>query len=176
MVKQISQQNGGLEGLLKRLEDLKGDWAKVGWFPGARYPARKDKKGKPIAGTDIPVAQVAIIQEYGDADKGIPPRSFMRAGINENRSQIRKLIGDGAKGILKGTESSYTVANGVGLKVSGIIRAKITKIKDPPLKQATIDARSRRYANRKKAASDKPLVDTRLMISSLTYTTSIKSS
>lgn len=130
---------------------------KVGWFESARYP------------NGTPVAYVATIQEYGYPPKKIPPRSFMRTTIIEQQDKWRVTVQQGAKIILDGHGNAGTVLDLVGQQAAGDIAKKIASIESPPLKPATIAARLRRRADKKTIGNlDKPLVDTGLMISTIT--------
>jgi hypothetical protein len=59
----------------------------------------------------------------------------------------------------------------VCLAAEGALRAAITKVSSPPLKQSTINARKRKLADGGKGAAasiEKPLVATGLLLNSLT--------
>jgi len=59
----------------------------------------------------------------------------------------------------------------VGARAAGDIAKNISEVWEPPLKEATVRARARRYASREITPSlRKPLVDTARMVSSLTHT------
>jgi len=135
----------------------------AGWFAGAKYE------------DGTPVAYVATIQEYGSPKEGIPPRSFMRTTIADKKSDWAKLAKSGAKAIVAGNASPRMVMEGLGLAASGDIRKKISEISSPPLKPGTIANKKRKLAKGKKVGSlTKPLVETSLMLSSLTSTVESK--
>ncbi len=142
---------------------------KVGWFESARY---NDKNA-------TPVAYVASIHEFGTASAGrgrttiIPPRPFFRptiaeqGGVNGAWAQVAKV---GAQNILKGSMNSKQAMDMLGLKAAGDIAKTISKIQSPPLAAATVANRQRRYSDRKTVGNlTKPLVDTGVMVSTLTH-------
>ena len=60
----------------------------------------------------------------------------------------------------------------LGLVVSGQIKAMIASIWEPPLKIATVKARIRRYRTKDRPSQEsiyKPLVDTGMMLASVSY-------
>ena len=155
----FKRQGPGIKNLEKTLKNINGLTTKVGWFPGAKYQ------------DGTPVAYVATIQEYGSPMNGIPPRSFMRTTIAEKENEWAKLARSGAKAIIAGNASPIMVMEGLGLAASGDIRKKISEINSPALKAETIAARKRKLSKGKKVgALTKPLVETSLMVSSLTST------
>lgn len=142
-----------LEGA-RELSDVQG---KVGFFESAKYP------------DGTPVAQVAVVHEFGYTEGGIPPRPFMRTTANEQSANWSEAFGKGAKAIAKGRFSATQVMDAVGQLAAGDIRKKISEIQSPPLKEATIKARKRRYKDRKTTGNlTKPLVDTAVMVNSVT--------
>lgn len=155
----FKRQGIGIEKLEQALKNISGLTTKVGWFPGAKY----------ADGT--PVAYVATIQEYGSPMNNIPPRSFMRTTIAEKENEWAKLARSGAKAIIAGNASPIMVMEGLGLAASGDIKKKISEISSPALKDETIANRKRKLTKGNKVgALTKPLVETSLMISSLTST------
>jgi len=130
--------------------------AKAGWFESAKYE------------DGTPVASVAIKQEFG-AMPIIPPRSFMRTAAAENKDNWASVISELSKEMVKGNISPENVMLGFGSIVAGDIRKKIASITDPPLADSTIKNRTSKRANNKKVGNlTKPLVDSALMINTLT--------
>lgn len=127
----------------------------VGWFENSRYD------------DDTPVAAVAAQNEYGAPDRNIPPRPFMRPTVTEHE---KEWVNTFSKLIKKSTLTNSFEQ--LGLVVSGQIRAKIASIWEPPLSPVTIRNRLARYSTGTKGAKSsisKPLVDTGVMISSVSY-------
>jgi hypothetical protein len=143
------------------LKNLSGKVGKVGWFENSRYPDPPH----------IQVAYVATIQEYGSPANNIPPRPFVRPTIIAKQKEWSEIAEKGAKAILNGGQTIDNVMEGIGLKAAGDIRKAITLVVSPPLKPATIAARLRKRANKKVTGLlTKPLIDTGLMLSTLTNT------
>lgn len=133
--------------------------AKVGWFESAVYE------------NGTPVALVAAVHEFGAPSKNIPPRPFFRPTIAREEGAWRDLARRGAKAILNGTTTAQNALEALGGKAAGDVAKTIASITSPPLKPATINAKRRRRADKKTVGGlSKPLVDTGLMISSLTHT------
>jgi len=141
-----------------RLKELEGKQAKVGWFATSKYE------------DGTPVAYIAAIQEFGSPKNNIPPRPFMRPTVIHQKNEWIQLLTSGARSILAGKSSITTVMNAIGLKASADIAKSITQVFSPPLKPATIAARKRKRADKKTLGLlTKPLVDTGLMLNTVTY-------
>lgn len=187
----FERQGPGIKTLKKGLE-ISGMKTSVGWFPGAKY-----QDGTPVAyvaaiqehGTVFthPGGTKYIIGENGKAifvknnyqgkvagvtkphQVTIPPRPFMRTTIAEKKGDWAKLTKSGAKAMFAGNASPKMVMEGLGLAASGDIRKTISKINSPALKAGTIANRKRKLSKGKKVGGlTKPLVETSLMVSSLT--------
>lgn len=172
--------NNGMQRLEKAIKDLDGLSLKVGWFSTNVY-----ENGTPVAG-------VAAIQEFGVPEKNIPARPFMRPTVEEKKDSWANLANSGARAIIAGNETAESVFEKMGFRIRGDIQKKIASVYQPPLKPATVLARLRRagvltkplakryrdYRDKlqKLSAEDvkvignseKPLVDTRIMIDSIT--------
>lgn len=156
-MKIIRTSGKGNEQLKKALSRIKGHVGKVGWFPSAKYP------------DGTPVAYVAAIQEFGDPSHNIPSRSFMRTTIAARQKTWARTIQTGAKQILQGNIGIVQVLDAVAQEAAGDIRKKITQIKSPKLKKATVKARLRKMADKKtEGLLDKPLIDTKILLNTLT--------
>lgn len=143
----------------KILKNLEGKKARVGFFEASKYE------------DGTPVAYVASIQEYGYAPKNIPPRPFMRTTMDTRQKEWGKQAESGAKAILAGNSDMNTVLSAIAAGAAGDIQKTISKIFTPALKDSTIRARERRYADGGKRGSspNKPLVDTGLLLSSVSW-------
>jgi hypothetical protein len=103
-----------------------------------------------------PVAMIALIQEFGAPNAGIPPRPFFRNMIKNKSPQWP----EGVKNALIATNYDAEKAlDIVGASIAGQLRQSVLDTNSPPLKPATI---------RRKGFS-KPLVDTSLMINSIDH-------
>jgi len=125
--------------------------AQAGWFESAKYD------------NGIPVASVAVVQEYGNTR--VPVRSFMRSTMYEKGHEWNVDIGKVIKQVLNDNMTSEQGMHVIAQKVAGDIRQKITEIFEPPLSDATLKARKRKRGS---SATDKPLIDTGHMLATLT--------
>ncbi len=164
MVKVVRKPGPGMEKLQSFLHGLgKGAVARVGWLDSKKYE------------NGFPVAAAAALNEFGSPSKNIPPRSFMRTTAKEQENNWRKICQDGAQRMLDSNVSIGAVMEGLGLQAAGDIRKKIAEIQSPPLKPATIKARRRKMADGKTIGKlDKPLIESGIMINSLTHEVSAK--
>ena len=138
----------------KAIKDADDRQVKVGFFESAKYP------------DGTPVAYIAAIQEFMDGGS----RSFMRTTIAEQTKEWKKLMQDGAKAIINGTETVDSVLENLGLLAAAQVGEKISSIHSPPLKEATIAARKRKLANGEKVGNlTKPLVESGVLIASTTH-------
>ena len=125
----------------------------AGWFDSAKY-------------TDgTPVAYVAAIQEFGYPQGGIPARPFIRPTVASKTTEWTKLIERGGSQVMRGTMTVDQMLGQFGMLVAGQIGEAIKAVSDPPLADSTVRARERRRAS--PGVSRKPLVDTGLMIQSV---------
>lgn len=145
------------------LQEIKHTAARVGWFPSAVYE------------DGVPVAQVASWNEFGT--RTAPPRSFMRATAEAKRSAWASNAHQAAGMILDG---GVSVADGLlmlGEQAAGDIKRTISKLTAPPLSPRTVAAREARYAKGGVTSSlKKPLIETGIMINSLTVQVGPKTS
>jgi hypothetical protein len=147
----------GAEQLRVMLAGLSDKVARVGFFPSSKYE------------DGTPVAYVAAIQEFGSPTEGIPPRSFMRTTAEAQRGAWQSTARQGARAVTKGNATGMQVLDVLGQQAAGDIRKSISRIASPPLKQATIDARLRKRADKTTLGKlDKPLVDTGTLLNAVT--------
>lgn len=74
-MKIVRKPGPGAERIRLLLAGVTNKVGKVGFFPSSKYE------------DGTPVAYVAIIQEFGSPEQGIPPRSFMRTTIAEKQNE-----------------------------------------------------------------------------------------
>ena len=153
-MKIVRKEGPGAAVLKKALAGLSDVDGKVGWFPGAKYE------------DGTPVAQVAAENELG-----LHQRPFMRPTIIEKEKEWQGLAQSGAKAIIAGNETSETVMEKITLLAAGQIRKTISDITSPPLSPFTIAARLSKRADGKTIGSlTKPLIESALMLNTLTNT------
>jgi hypothetical protein len=161
----VTRKAGKIEAMRQAVAGLAGAEGKVGWFESARYEG-----GQPVAG-------IAIVQEMGSAARGIPPRPFMRTTAAEKQTEWAKTAGDISRAAMLGKVPAANVMPLLCLAAEGHVRATIAKITAPPLKPATVAARKRRLVDGGKGAKAsiaKPLVDTGILLNTLTSETGKK--
>lgn len=128
--------------------ELANKTLKVGFIDGATYP------------TGESVAQVAFNNEYGVPEKRQPPRPFFRNAISDHQDEWKDAIG-------RGIAAGYPVAQvleQVGALAASDVYTSITQLMDPPISMRTIRERQERGN-----MSTKPLIDTKVMINSISY-------
>jgi hypothetical protein len=103
------------------------------------------------------VADIALVHEYGLGD--VPERSFLRAWVDENKTEIQARLKKETEGVIFGQHTADEAMNRFGLWAVGEIKKRIVAGISPPLDPATIKAKG----------SSTPLVDTGQLISSITH-------
>ena len=144
--------------LIKRLAKLQNQDAKVGWFPSAVYE------------NGTPVAAVAVVHEYGAPSKGIPPRPFFRPSIDTIKKTNQAIVKDSVSQWVKsGGAKIEQIMDKIAVSAEGTVRKAIKEVQEPALKPETIAARMRGKKGKINAKTvSKPLVDTGLMLATLT--------
>lgn len=170
----INRRPGAREAIKAAVVALDGEQGKVGWFESAKHP-----DGTPVAG-------IAAVQEFGS--RNIPPRSFFRTTAAEQQTAWASTAAKISKAVMQGKMPAGVLTEALCLAAEGDVRAKITKITAPPLSVLTLLARKHRKAGGKvtgktlgalakqankgppdvSGVSTKPLVDTGLMLATLT--------
>lgn len=129
-------------------KELTNKQLKVGFIDGATYPD----------GTKV--SQVAFENEYGVPERRQPPRPFFRNAISEHQDEWKDAIG-------RGIRAGYPVAQvleQIGALAASDVYTSITQLMDPPISARTIRERQERGN-----MSTKPLIDTKVMINSVSY-------
>lgn len=161
-----------------KLAAMDGITGRVGWFEGSAYP------------DGTPIAYVAAINELGSPRNSIPSRSFMRSTADEENEKWKETANIVSSKILLGEITPQQGMELLCLKAEGDVAKKIASITAPPLSPITLGARKYRQQGKKvtgatigeiaqklkdgtlntSGVSDKPLVDSSLMINTLTHT------
>lgn len=153
--RQLTAAGKNLEKALKDLDGLEG---RVGWFSGSRYE------------TGEYVAAIAAQNEYGNPSENIPARPFMRPTIREQQNAWLANASKLSAKVLEGNLSAHDAMEFIAIRAENDVLKKIKSIYEPPLAARTISARLARHSNKKKIGNlYKPLVDTGLMIGTLTH-------
>lgn len=162
-----------LHDLKKRMKSLEEYSAQVGWFESARYD------------DGVPVAQVAIYNEYGTSR--IPPRPFMRPTAESQKGEWARTTGKVVSQVLRGKMSAEQGMTLVAQKAAGDMRQTITQVFEPELSPVTVllrqwrkegkditgktvgdAARAVAEGQRGEGVTTKPLVDTGHMLATCT--------
>lgn len=154
------KRSGNMRRVEKVVETLSKKKVEVGIFNTSHYP------------DGTPVAYVAAIQEWGYPQGNIQARSFFRTTIEEQKPNWGRQVAGATQGAIEGKVDINNALEGIGGLASGDIGRKVTQIFSPALKESTL--RNRRYKNKSGHASDKPLVDSGLMLQSITHKVSKK--
>lgn len=144
---------GQREHIRRILDQVEQKEVQVGFFESSAYE------------DGTPVAYVAAIQEFGYPEGGIPARPFIRPTIAQQQAAWRETLQRGFKAAINDQITVQFMLEQFGMAAAGQVKVTISKITEPPLATATLQARQ----NRKKTpgVSAKPLVDTGLLVSSV---------
>lgn len=165
------------------LKELDGIETKVGWFPGAKYE------------DGTPVALAMASNEFGHGP--VPPRPFFRPTVSEQKTAWGQFAAQGAKAVLDGSLSAHDVMDGLGERAQEDVKETINQITSPPLSPITLELRAMKHKDPglkvtgklvgqvaakvkqpgyqlASGTPDKPLIDTKLAITTLTHTTESK--
>ena len=164
----VTRKAGKIKALRVAAKGLDGAQSRVGWFESAKY-----ENGAPVAG-------VAAVQEFGSPAKGIPPRLGMRATATAKREEWKRTVEQLSRATARGELPPGKVMEAVAMAAGGHVAATITKVTSPALKASTVAARKRRLADKGKslkgakggagvAGIEKPLVDTGILLNTLSY-------
>lgn len=158
------------------MKGLQGAELQVGFFPQDKYPVEAKNPGsRGGSGEPVPVALVAATHELGSPQKGIPPRPFFRPAIVQNRATWSAFLAKSARDILAGDTTATAALERLGLAVAGDVKKAISQVTTPELADKTVEAKRRKLANGSGTTNvDKPLIDTGLMINSVTHEVTTK--
>lgn len=127
----------------------------------------RQEHGQKIANEDdeeseLTLAEVASVNEFGSEGGHIPERSFMRSTFDENVKKYGKALEKGLKEALDDDFDVLHIRNAlgrVGLRVTRDIQRKIRALREPPNAPRTIAEKG----------SDNPLIDTGRMRQSIDH-------
>lgn len=89
-------------------------------------------------GTDITVAAVGYINEYGNKENNVPKRSFIKYTVRKNREKYLDLIVQISEQIKKGRWTAEYGFNELGRVIEEDIKERIENIRTPKNKAGTI--------------------------------------
>ena len=119
--------------------------SRVGWFPSAKY-----EDGTPVAG-------VMMVQEFGSAKRGIPPRPTMRPTVAEKQAGWASQAAGASKAVVAGKLPPTGAVEALAMMAQADVRRAIIDLKSPPLSILTLLARKHRKEGGRKVAGGKEL-------------------
>ena len=119
----------------------------------------KSKGAKIHDESDISIATVAMVNEFGSPARGIPERSFVRSTVQAEEKNIKKLFQQETKKVIAVTQTTKNMMGLVGEYTSGQIKKTIVALKTPANADSTVASKG----------SSNPLVDTGQLLQSITY-------
>lgn len=143
-VRKSGTQGQGMTALLKDIKTDKGVRGyKVGWPAEAKYP------------DGTPVVNVALWNEFGVPENGLPERPFFRNANQQFKLMAPRIIKSAAEnGRLTASGNEHVAQAHVSM-----VQSSIRDIQDPPNTASTVSQKG----------SSNPLIDTGLMRRTLTY-------
>jgi len=142
----------GYKAILREVREMeKEPYVKVGIL--------KDEEHESDSGETASMLVIASTHEFGSPTKNIPERSYLRSTADKERKRITGHLDRGIDDIIKGRSTVMKTLSKVGLMFQSLVQQKITSIKEPALKEATI----------KRKGSSNPLIDTGQLRSSIRY-------
>lgn len=140
--------------LLSRIQDFGKYQVRVG------VPAEKSARND---GSELNNAQIAAVNEFGSRDGKIPERSFLRAGLIENRKKHARLMGQAARRVSEGMETPAVALGRVGIIAAADVRKKIST---GPF-QENADSTKKKKMRDNSGETIKPLIDHGQLIQSI---------
>lgn len=140
----------------------KDSYAKVGLLGGD-----KDRR----AGDPLGNVEIGIVHEFGSEKANIPPRPWLRGGIDFQAREIQALFEKFSKAIYEGKMTVDRALGLIGAKAAAGVRAYVTGPGVPPPNAPSTLARKEAKGTRR--GKVKALVDTGRMIASVAYETVI---
>lgn len=116
---------------------------KVGFLEGATYPDGR------------PVPMVAATNEFGNPANNQPPRPFFRNAISNHETEWQ----DATASLIENGDETRDVLSLLGEIIVDDIKESIRSLDSPPLSPVTIARKG----------FDKPLIDTKNMLDSVSY-------
>lgn len=157
--------------LQKVINSLDSKAVKIGWFPSARYDNDEN----------TPVAEVAAQNEFGNPNKNIPARPFIRPAIARDSKNWASIGSRGMKALLANKTTVNAILTNIGERAVQDIQYSISQVYSPALSPVTIEARLARRNHRGKLnrtqarTITKPLIDTSHMRDTVSFELSSES-
>jgi hypothetical protein len=117
----IEDRDHGWKDMLKAVQAARGDrYAKVGVL------ADSEKGGLHEDGSDLTVAEIAAVLEFGTEDGHIPERSFVRSTFDEEREELTAKAREIIVAVLFGKMKIDQGLNAMGAMLAAAVKKKIT--------------------------------------------------
>jgi len=114
-------------------------------------------------------AQLGYLHEHGSEAAHIPPRPFLKPGIEEAGPEVARILGQAAITTQTSADDVDVALNKAGQKTRDTVKSRIQQSTDlKPLSPITKKIRATRKKNRRTGVM-KPLIDTSQMLNSITY-------
>jgi hypothetical protein len=139
----------GWRALLRALKTVDDAYVDVGLFEG---------EGVQHEGSELTVAQIGAVHEFGTRDGHIPERSWLRRNHDEHQAKYNARLDKAYGKILAGRARVVSVLTAFAERVASDVRRTITAVSEPPLAPSTIRA---------KGGKTNPLIDTGTMRNSV---------
>jgi len=130
----------GRKALLIHLSQARHAYADVGLFEGEGHE-----------GTELSLAEIGAVHEFGTRDGRIPERSWLRRNHDEHHVRYAKMLDAAFSKILTGATDVVSALTAFAEKVASDARRTLTQVREPPLAASTIRA---------KGGKTNPLIDT----------------
>lgn len=156
MTNHVTVRDNGAKSLLARVFAPSHPVVRVGVLDDA--PARRSDGDDPSPMTNL---EVAVVQEFGAPEAHIPPRSFIRGGIDASGEVLGKTMESQGRLALAGKITEEVGLERIGMKAVACCQRHMAEGIPPPLSPVTIE--------RREHGGTKPLVDTGQLKSSITY-------
>lgn len=143
-----------LEQMVKNLRRMNGQKIEWGIFDDAIHPNPR--------GED----RLAVIAQWVNDghDMNVPPRPFFDNAIQDNYKDVRRLIKNTQRRVLRGTLRPEAKIKMIAEKMASDLKQSIIDLDSPPLRPTTIAARQSRGI-----ASDDPLIETGALLNAVRY-------
>ena len=156
----------GWKRIQKEMKEIHGSYVKIGVISGGgekRYKKHKDVSGKK-EGSNVDIARLAAIHEYGLPSKRIPSRPFIKQSFDKNKRKIKSKTESLLKNIYQGSKTTKGALDTLGLFHQGNTRKIFTEGSFRANKPSTV----------KEKGSSRPLIDTGRLRQSIDYEVVIK--
>jgi hypothetical protein len=132
---------------------------------GKKIITKKAEYKEKTVNSDIDVAFIGAVHEFGAPNAGIPERPWLRPGVRSGSAEMQRLNRVNLIKMLRGQLNPAVALRQLGAMAQGFVQKHIRSGDFTPLKPATIAAKG----------SSKPLIDTGQMVQSVTFEVRSKS-